>query len=72
MKEPLQVGDVGDFTSADGTVMIGADGNTNATMALFVKGDVTIVGNTKQEGNTDQVGTIKAKTQSLHLILLVV
>ena len=57
---PLQVGDVGDFTSADGTVMIGKDGNTNATMALFVKGDVTIVGNTKQEGNTDQVGTIKA------------
>ena len=57
---PLQVGDVGDFTSADGTVMIGKDGNTNAIMALFVKGDVTIVGNTKQEGNTDQVGTIKA------------
>ena len=39
---PLQVGNDGDFTSADGTVMIGKDGNTNATVALFVKGDVTI------------------------------
>ena len=59
---PLQVGDVGDFTSADGTVMIGNDGNTNATMALFVKGDVTIIGNTDQTGDIEASGTIKAKT----------
>tara|TARA_R100001224_G_scaffold9199_1_gene4806 strand:- start:227 stop:967 length:741 start_codon:yes stop_codon:yes gene_type:complete len=59
---PLQVGDVGDFTSADGTVMIGKDGNTNATMALFVKGDVTIIGNTDQTGDIEASGTIKAKT----------
>ena len=59
---PLQVGDVGDFTSADGTLMIGKDGNTNATMALFVKGDVTIIGNTDQTGDIEASGTIKAKT----------
>ena len=59
---PLQVGDVGDFSSAEGTVMIGADGNTNATMALFVKGDVTIIGNTDQTGDIEASGTIKAKT----------
>jgi len=59
---PLQVGDVGDFTSADGTVMIGKDGNTNATMALFVKGDVTIIGNTDQTGNITATGTVKAAT----------
>ena len=57
---PLQVGNDGDFTSADGTVMIGKDGNAGAINALFVKGDVTIVGDTKQTGNTDQIGTIKA------------
>ena len=59
---PLQVGDVGDFTSADGTVMIGKDGNTNATMALFVKGDVTIQSNGGQNGDITASGTIKAKT----------
>ena len=57
---PLQVGDVGDFTSADGTLMIGKDGNTNATMALFVKGDVTIIGNTDQTGDIEASGTITA------------
>ena len=59
---PLQVGNPGDFNSSDSnriaTVMIGKDGNAGAIRALFVKGDVTIVGNTKQEGNTDQIGTI--------------
>ena len=57
---PLQVGDVGDFTSADGTVMIGKDGNTNATVALFVKGDVTIQSNGGQNGDITASGTVKA------------
>tara|TARA_R100001015_G_C4590752_1_gene146262 strand:- start:166 stop:906 length:741 start_codon:yes stop_codon:yes gene_type:complete len=57
---PLQVGDVGDFTSADGTVMIGKDGNTNATMALFVKGDVTIETNGSMKGDINASGTVTA------------
>ena len=43
---PLQVGNDGDFDTAEGTVMIGKDGNAGAINALFVKGDVTIIGNT--------------------------
>ena len=57
---PLQVGDAGDFTSADGTVMIGKDGNTNATMALFVKGDVTIETNGSMKGDINASGTVTA------------
>jgi len=57
---PLQVGDAGDFSSAEGTVMIGKDGNANALVALFVKGDVTIVGNTNQTGTIEASGTITA------------
>ena len=59
---PLQVGNDGDFTSADGTVMIGKDGNTGAANALFVKGDVTIIGDTSQTGDITATGTIKAAT----------
>ena len=50
---PLQVGDAGDFSSAEGTVMIGADGNAGASNALSIKGD------TLQSGNTDQTGNFK-------------
>ena len=32
---PLQVGQTGDFTSQQGTVMIGKDGNTGASKALY-------------------------------------
>ena len=32
---PLQVGDAGDFSTAQGTVMIGNDGNTGASKALY-------------------------------------
>ena len=39
---PLQVGNTGDFTSAEGTVMIGKDGNMRTSKALFVKGDVKL------------------------------
>ena len=54
---PLQVGDVGDFSTAQGTVMIGKDGNTNAPVSLHVKGDGTnavyIDGDLYVSGDTD-------------------
>ena len=59
---PLQVGQTGDFTTQEGTVMIGKDGNTGAANALFVKGDVTIIGDTSQTGDITATGTIKAAT----------
>ena len=58
---PLQVGNTGDFTSAQGTVMIGKDGNMETVNALFVKGDVTIIGNTDQTGDIKASGTVTAK-----------
>ena len=42
---PLQVGQTGDFTTQQGTVMIGKDGNTGASKALYVKGDAEVEGN---------------------------
>ena len=57
---PLQIGNAKDFETAQGTVMIGKDGNMETVNALFVKGDVTIVGNTGQTGNTEQTGDITA------------
>ena len=42
---PLQVGQTGDFTTQQGTVMIGKDGNTGASKALYVKGDTEVEGN---------------------------
>ena len=57
---PLQIGNAKDFETAQGTVMIGKDGNMETVNALFVKGDVTIIGNTNQDGNTDQTGDITA------------
>ena len=59
---PLQVGNAGDFSSAEGTVMIGKDGNMETVNALFVKGDVTIIGDTSQTGDITATGTIKAAT----------
>ena len=57
---PVQIGNVEDFTSADGTVMIGKDGNTNASVALFVKGDVTIQTNGSMKGDINASGTVTA------------
>ena len=42
---PLQVGETGDFSTQQGTVMIGKDGNTGASKALYVKGDTEVEGN---------------------------
>jgi len=39
---PLQVGNAGNFSTAEGTVMIGADGNAGAVEALKVKGGVVV------------------------------
>ena len=39
---PLQVGNAGNFSNAEGTVMIGADGNAGAVEALKVKGGVVV------------------------------
>ena len=54
---PLQVGNAGDFSTAQGTVMIGKDGNTNAPVSLHVKGDGTnavyIDGDLYVSGDTD-------------------
>ena len=54
---PLQVGNSGDFSVAEGTVMIGKDGNTNAPVSLHVKGDGTnavyIDGDLFVSGDTD-------------------
>jgi len=54
---PVQIGNVGDFTSADGTVMIGKDGNTGSPVSLYVKGDGTnavyIEGDLFVSGDTD-------------------
>jgi len=55
---PLQVGNVGDFSSAEGTVMIGADGNAGASKALFVKGDTEVEGNIHATKNVTMDGNL--------------
>ena len=54
---PLQVGNANEFSTAQGTVMIGKDGNTNAPVSLYVKGDGTnavyIDGDLYVSGDTD-------------------
>ena len=54
---PLQVGDTGNFTSAEGTVMIGNDGNMGASNALSIKGDILQAGDIEQTGNINQKGS---------------
>ena len=58
---PLQVGNDGDFSSAEGTVMIGADGNAGASKALSVKGDID------QDGNIVTTGTINTKGSRINV-----
>ena len=38
---PLQVGDDGQFSSADATVMIGKNGTVDTPNSMFVKGKIT-------------------------------
>tara|TARA_B100000963_G_C22581023_1_gene650846 strand:- start:342 stop:1058 length:717 start_codon:yes stop_codon:yes gene_type:complete len=58
---PLQVGNDGDFSSAEGTVMIGADGNAGASKALSVKGDID------QDGNIVTTGTIDTNGSQINV-----
>ena len=55
---PLQVGDAGNFTSAQGTVMIGNDGNMGASKALYVKGDTEVEGNINATENITMGGNL--------------
>ena len=54
---PLQVGNAGDFSSAEGTVMIGKDGNAGAANALSVKGDIDQVGDIVTTGTINTNGS---------------
>ena len=58
---PVQVGNVSDFTSAEGTVMIGKDGNAGAAKALSVKGDID------QDGNIVTTGTINTNGSRINV-----
>ena len=64
---PLQVGEDGQFSSADATVMIGKNGTVDTPNSLFVKGQTSHEGNyihkgnKTQTGNTDQTGNIDLK-----------
>ena len=64
---PLQVGEDGQFSSADATVMIGNNGTVDTPNSLFVKGKITHegdhdqTGNKTQRGNTNQTGNIDLK-----------
>ena len=55
---PVQIGDVGDFSVAEGTVMIGKDGNTGASKALYVKGDTEVEGNINATKNITMGGDL--------------
>ena len=51
-------GQTGDFTSQQGTVMIGKDGNTGASKALYVKGDTEVEGNINATKNITMGGDL--------------
>ena len=55
---PLQVGETGDFSTQQGTVMIGKDGNTGASKALYVKGDTEVEGNINATKNITMDGDL--------------
>ena len=55
---PLQVGNAGNFSSAEGTVMIGKDGNAGAANALSIKGNTLQTGDTVQTGDVSITGDI--------------
>ena len=57
---PLQVGQTGDFTTQEGTVMIGKDGNTGASNALSIKGNILQGCDFDNTGNIN-IGFIKTK-----------
>ena len=60
---PLQVGNAGDFSSAEGTVMIGKDGNAGAANALSIKGDTLQTGDVSITGDIVKVKNIVASAE---------
>ncbi len=58
---PLQIGDAKDFETAQGTVMIGKDGNMETVNALSVKGDID------QDGNIVTTGTINTNGSRINV-----
>jgi len=55
---PLRVGYGGNVSSAQGTVMIGNDGNMGASKALYVKGDTEVEGNINATKNITMGGDL--------------
>ena len=66
---PLQIGKDTDYDSVEATLMVGAeynsDSDTHPDKALKAKGDVEIIGDTKQEGSTTTSGNV---TTNAHFI----
>ena len=60
---PLQVGNAGDFSSAEGTVMIGKDGNAGAANALSIIGDTLQTGDVSITGDIVKVKNIVASAE---------
>ena len=58
---PLQIGNAKDFETAQGTVMIGKDGNMETVNALSVKGDID------QDGNIVTTGTINTNGSRINV-----
>ena len=57
---PVQIGDDGSYSEVEATLMVGPDTNDESpqpSKSLRVNGDVDIIGNTTQLGNTVQTGT---------------
>ena len=60
---PLQVGNSDDFSVAEGTVMIGKDGNTGAANALSIKGKTSQTGDVSITGDIVKVKNIVASAK---------
>ncbi len=62
LQGPVQVGDSGSYSGVEATLMVGPDTEGGSSKSLRVNGDVDIIGNTTQVGDTKQTGTIDATT----------
>ena len=60
---PLQVGNSDDFSTAEGTVMIGKDGNTGSDNALSIKGKTSQTGDVSITGDIVKVKNIVASAK---------
>ena len=60
LQGPVQIGDDGSYSEVEATLMVGPDTNDESpqpSKSLRVNGDVDIIGDTTQLGNTVQTGT---------------